>query len=144
MPCFSLCLYHVGNPVSFFFICALLCICFFFALNPNKPPNTHTHTCMHTYTHTCTHNYRKRNVRRKGRNLCARYYRIKLYTHTYIHIYIHTQLQETKRKAQMEESLGTLFADEALPRLLVLHASTQLNLFHYVCMHVCVHVCVCM
>jgi hypothetical protein len=40
--------------------------------------------------------------------------------------------QETKRKTQMEDSLGTLFADEALPRLLVLHPSTQLSLFHYV------------
>eukprot|EP00284_Hemiselmis_tepida_P007950 CAMPEP_0174919708 /NCGR_PEP_ID=MMETSP1355-20121228/3814_1 /TAXON_ID=464990 /ORGANISM="Hemiselmis tepida, Strain CCMP443" /LENGTH=371 /DNA_ID=CAMNT_0016164947 /DNA_START=268 /DNA_END=1379 /DNA_ORIENTATION=+ len=40
--------------------------------------------------------------------------------------------KEMKRKAEMESSLGTLFAEEALPRLLVLDPATQLSLFHYI------------
>lgn len=40
--------------------------------------------------------------------------------------------QETKRKAAMEEALGTSLDEEALPRLLLLHPSTGVNLFHYI------------
>lgn len=39
---------------------------------------------------------------------------------------------EMKRKAEMEANLGTLFAEEALPRILVLDPTTQLGVFHYV------------
>lgn len=39
---------------------------------------------------------------------------------------------EMKRKAEMESNLGTLFAEEALPRILVLDAETQLGVFHYI------------
>jgi hypothetical protein len=37
-----------------------------------------------------------------------------------------------KRKAEMESNLGTLFAEEALPRILVLDPDTQLGVFHYI------------